>query len=110
MALGIIILLKKKYILFRRWSKKYPISITFYKDALTETTNLTNSSDEEDQTNTEAEVNKIIIEEEETDDDFSQSKDLKEEFSDCQDDMEEIKFKMFIFARTDRQKEDWYQI
>ena len=46
------------------------------------------------------------MEEEETDEDISHSKDI---FEDCLDDGsdENVKMKMFIFARTDRQKEDW---
>lgn len=92
---------------FRRWSKKYPICITFYKDGLTDSITLTNSSDDEEQPTDVEKSNNVIVEEEETDDDLSQSKDLREEFSDCQDESEEVKFKMYIFARTDRQKEDW---
>jgi hypothetical protein len=51
------------------------------------------------------------MEEEETDDELSQSKDSKDIFEDCQDDddSENMKVKLFIFARTDRQKEEWYR-
>ena len=50
------------------------------------------------------------MEEDETDDDISQSKDSKDIFEDCQDidKDEEMKVKIYVFARTDRQKEDWY--
>lgn len=48
-------------------------------------------------------------EEEETDDDLSQSKEMKDVFEESKEEFEDVKHKIFIFARTDRQKEDWYR-
>ena len=47
------------------------------------------------------------MEEDETDDEISQSRDSKDIFEDCRDDEEDLITKLFLFARTDRQKEDW---
>lgn len=95
---------------FRRWSKKYPICVTFEKDTVRESTIIENSSDDEPQA-LDSENDKVILEEEETDEDTSQSRDSKDVFEDCHDeDDDEMKVKMYIFARTDRQKEDWYVI
>ncbi|XP_043464968.1 testis-expressed protein 2 [Leptopilina heterotoma] len=102
----------------RRWSKKYPICITLLKEALIEYNFLKNSSDDETQ-QTENKNDKIIVEaegeqeeedeEEETDDELSQSKEIKDVFEDSKEEFEDLKHKIFIFARTDRQKEDWYR-
>ncbi|XP_014206011.1 testis-expressed protein 2 [Copidosoma floridanum] len=92
----------------RRWSKKYPICVTFEKDCMKENAVVENSSDDEPQP-LDGENDKIIIEEEETDEDVSQSKDARDIFEDCQDDNEEAQLKLYIFARTDRQKEDWFR-
>ncbi|KAL7297907.1 hypothetical protein TKK_0008927 [Trichogramma kaykai] len=91
----------------RRWSKKYPICVTFDKDTVKESILQDNSSDEEPQV-LDIENDKIILEEDETDEDISNSKDV---FEDCQDDAsdEGTKIKLYLFARTDRQKEDWYR-
>ncbi|XP_001604067.1 testis-expressed protein 2 [Nasonia vitripennis] len=93
----------------RRWSKKYPICVTFDKDtALKENSTIDNSSDDEPQL-LDNEKGRIIMEEDETDDDFSQSRDI---FEDCRDEdvnEEEMRVKIYIFARTDRQKEDWFR-
>ena len=91
---------------FRRWSKKYPICITLGKDALTDSSVYKNSSDDESQQN-ENENDKIIMEEDETDDDLSQMKDIRDVFEDSREEIEDVKHKIFVFARTDRQKEDW---
>lgn len=50
------------------------------------------------------------MEEEETDDDLSQSKDINDVFEDSREEIEDVKHKIFVFARTDRQKEDWWAI
>lgn len=67
---------------------------------------LDNSLDD-DSTQTDGDPDKSFIEEEETDDDISLSKDPKDIFVDCRDDEDGTDLRMFIFARTDRQKEDW---
>ncbi|XP_058797231.1 testis-expressed protein 2 [Phymastichus coffea] len=94
----------------RRWSKKYPICITLERDLIKENNLLDNSSDEETQP-LDSEKEKNVMEEEETDDDLSQSKDSKDIYEDCQDEdeNEEFKLKLYLFARTDRQKEDWFR-
>lgn len=98
----------------RRWSKKYPICITLSKEALIECNFLKNKNSSDDESKNE----KIIVEaeeeqeeeeeEEETDDELSQSKETKDVFEDSKEEFEE-KCKIFIFARTDRQKEDWFR-
>ncbi|KAJ8683283.1 hypothetical protein QAD02_019075 [Eretmocerus hayati] len=93
----------------RRWSKKYPICLTLESDTIKESTVIENSSDEEPLP-LEPDSDRLVVEEEETDDDLSQSKD-RDIYEDCRDetDDEETKMKMYIFARTDRQKEDWFR-
>lgn len=78
------------------------------KDIVKENNILDNSSDDEAHA-LDSEKEKNIMEEEETDEDISQSKDSKDIYEDCQDEDEdgEFKLKLYIFARTDRQKEDW---
>ncbi|XP_011300714.1 testis-expressed sequence 2 protein [Fopius arisanus] len=92
----------------RRWSKKYPICITFAPEGIGDSVVIETPSDDELQ-ESEKESHKIIVEEDETDDDVSLSKDLKEVFEDCQDEEDDTTFKVFVFGRTDRQKEDWYR-
>ncbi|XP_011496764.1 PREDICTED: testis-expressed sequence 2 protein [Ceratosolen solmsi marchali] len=103
-------LLPSGLIRLRRWSKKYPICITLEKDTLNDITVIENSSDDEPQ-QIDMEADKMILEEEETDDEHSQSKDSKDIFEDCQDDYEseDMKVKLYVFARTDRQKEEWFR-
>ncbi|XP_008560812.1 testis-expressed protein 2 [Microplitis demolitor] len=91
----------------RRWSKKYPICVTLGREGVVENIALETPSDDELQT--ELEKDKLIVEEDETDDDLSFSKDTKDVFEDCQDDVEDLRSKLFFFGRTDRQKEDWYR-
>ncbi|XP_034939124.1 testis-expressed protein 2 [Chelonus insularis] len=95
----------------RRWSKKYPICVTFAPEGLVESIALEIPSDDDLQT--EAEREKVILEEDETDEDTSLSKDSKDVYEDCRDedddDEENLRIKIFIFGRTDRQKEDWYR-
>ena len=98
--------------------------MTFCKEGVIESVDLNTGSDEESQ-KTDNEKDKTIFEMEEAnveeddedddDDDFSQSKDSKDVFADCRggddddddDDDQKSKFKIYVFARTDRQKEDW---
>lgn len=47
------------------------------------------------------------IDEDEDDDDFSQSKSLRSIYEDCRDNEEVTKCKLYVFARADREKEDW---
>ncbi|XP_020295905.1 testis-expressed protein 2 [Pseudomyrmex gracilis] len=49
------------------------------------------------------------VEEDDDDDDISQSKSLKSIYEDCRDDEEMIKYKLYVFARADREKEDWFR-
>lgn len=91
----------------RRWSKKYPICITFGKEALIDSTSLNEVSEDEFLQKVDVDEDGTIPEEDETDEDLSKdSKDVKDLFEDCSDD-DGSKSKMYIFARTDRQKEDW---
>ncbi|XP_015124219.1 testis-expressed protein 2 [Diachasma alloeum] len=92
----------------RRWSKKYPICITFSPAGIGESILMETPSDDELQ-ESEKERDRIIVEEDETDEDISLSKDVKDVFEDCQDEEDEARFKVFVFGRTDRQKEDWYR-
>ncbi|XP_012271878.1 testis-expressed protein 2 [Orussus abietinus] len=93
----------------RRWSKKYPICVTFGKEALLECTTM-DASLEDETSRADPENETPTLEEEETDEDLSQSRDHREVFRDIDEDEEEDReMKMFIFARADRQKEDWYR-
>lgn len=47
------------------------------------------------------------IDEDEDDDDLSQSKSLRSIYEDCRDNEEVTKYKLYVFARADREKEDW---
>lgn len=47
------------------------------------------------------------IDEDEDDDDLSQSKSIRSIYEDCRDNEEITKCKLYIFARADREKEDW---
>lgn len=47
------------------------------------------------------------MEEDDDDDDLSQSKSLRSIYEDCRDDEEITKYKLYMFARADREKEDW---
>ncbi|KAH0540968.1 testis-expressed protein 2 [Cotesia glomerata] len=91
----------------RRWSKKYPICVTLGREGVVE--NITLETPSDDELLTETEKDKLIVEEDETDDDLSFSKDTKDVFEDCHDDVEDLRSKLFFFGRTDRQKEDWYR-
>ncbi|XP_012268551.2 testis-expressed protein 2 [Athalia rosae] len=93
----------------RRWSKKYPICITFGKDALIENCSLNEITDDQFLERTEVDDDGTIHEEDETDEDLSKdSKDPKEVFEDSSEESTS-KSNMYIFARTDRQKEDWFR-
>lgn len=97
----------KLFYLFRRWSKKYPICITFCKDALIDSVSMNESSEDEFLQKVDVDEDGTIHEEDETDDDISKSsKDPKDVFEDCSEE-DGLKSNMYIFARTDRQKEDW---
>ncbi|XP_035725054.1 testis-expressed protein 2-like [Vespa mandarinia] len=119
----------------RRWSKKYPICITIEKGALIENVALKDCHNKE--TNTIKHSKKIIEEDtenqldkkkdkdeddkqieqeaedeiddeddgDETDEDSTHTRTLRNSFIDDQNDI----CKLFIFARADRQKEDWYR-
>jgi len=131
------------FVIYRRWSKKYPICITMDRIALVDSgmlndwinlekdsfedekknaqTENTAQGDEEttlaDETKSEDEDSKfeflkdneddeLKIEEDDDDDDVSQSKSVKSIYEDCRDD-EVTKCKLYVFARADREKEDW---
>lgn len=49
------------------------------------------------------------IDEDEDDDDLSQSKSLRSIYEDCRDNEEVTKYKLYVFARADREKEDWFR-
>ncbi|XP_066589393.1 testis-expressed protein 2 [Prorops nasuta] len=107
MADAVVNLLPEGLIRRRRWSKKYPICITFQEESLTENTALKESSDEELLGDHSSDT---IAEEEETDDDISQAKSTKDASDDSREDTDEDSTsKLYIFARTDREKEDWYR-
>lgn len=53
------------------------------------------------------EEEELKIDEDEDEDDISQSKSLRSIYEDCRDDEEITKCKMYVFARADREKEDW---
>lgn len=137
--------LNKKYCLYRRWSKKYPICITMDYGALIESAILNESMDfekesfedekkstqiegtnQKDEENTLGEETKneedeeskwrifnaneeeeLKLYEDEDDDDLSQSKSISSIYEDCRDDEEITKCKLYVFARADREKEDW---
>lgn len=47
------------------------------------------------------------INEDEDDDDLSQSKSIRSVYEDCRDEEEITKWRLYVFARADREKEDW---
>lgn len=49
----------------------------------------------------------LKIDEDDDEDDISQSKSLRSIYEDCRDDEEITKCKLYMFARADREKEDW---
>lgn len=51
----------------------------------------------------------LKIDEDEDDDDLSQSKSLRSIYEDCRDNEEITKSKLYVFARADREKEDWFR-
>lgn len=53
------------------------------------------------------EEDEFKIDEDEDDDDLSQSKSLRSIYEDCRDNEEGTKCKLYVFARADREKEDW---
>lgn len=53
------------------------------------------------------EEEELKVDEDEDEDDLSQSKSLRSIYEDCRDDEEITKYKMYVFARADREKEDW---
>lgn len=131
MSLNITILL------YRRWSKKYPICITIEKGALIENVALKDCHNKE--TNTIKHSKKIIEEDtenqldkkkdkdeddkqieqeaedeiddeddgDETDEDSTHTRTLRNSFTDHSENDQNDICKLFIFARADRQKEDW---
>lgn len=53
------------------------------------------------------EEEELKVDENEDEDDLSQSKSLRSIYEDCHDDEEITKCKLYVFARADREKEDW---
>lgn len=53
------------------------------------------------------EEDEFKIDEDEDDDDISQSKSIRSIYEDCRDNEEVTKCKLYMFARADREKEDW---
>ncbi|XP_012214701.1 testis-expressed protein 2 [Linepithema humile] len=47
--------------------------------------------------------------EDEDDDDLSQSKSIRSVYEDCRDEEEITKCRLYVFARADREKEDWFR-
>ncbi|XP_047348811.1 testis-expressed protein 2 [Vespa velutina] len=123
----------------RRWSKKYPICITIEKGALIENVALkdchnkeTNTikhskkiieedtenqldkkkDKDEDDKQIEQEAEDEIDDEDdgdETDEDSTHTRTLRNSFTDHSENDQNDICKLFIFARADRQKEDWYR-
>ncbi|XP_044008586.1 testis-expressed protein 2 [Aphidius gifuensis] len=97
----------------RRWSKKYPICVTFNREGIVENVIIDSPSDDEDN-NIDKDKDKIIIDknddiDDDDGDDDDTTKDLNDIFEDCEDEDDCARLKIFIFGRTDRQKEDWYR-
>lgn len=61
----------------------------------------------DDELGYDLEKDKVAVDTDDNDIDSSASKDLKDIFEDCEDDEDIARSKIFIFGRTDRQKEDW---
>ncbi|XP_072745590.1 testis-expressed protein 2 [Anoplolepis gracilipes] len=55
------------------------------------------------------EEDELKIDEDEDDDDLSQSKSLRSIYEDCRDNEEVTKCRLYVFARADREKEDWFR-
>ncbi|KAL0125179.1 hypothetical protein PUN28_004368 [Cardiocondyla obscurior] len=55
------------------------------------------------------EEDEFKIDEDEDDDDLSQSKSSRSIYEDCRDNEEVTKCKLYVFARADREKEDWFR-
>ncbi|KYM97883.1 PREDICTED: testis-expressed sequence 2 protein [Cyphomyrmex costatus] len=55
------------------------------------------------------EEDEFKIDDDEDDDDFSQSKSIRSIYEDCRDNEETSKCKLYVFARADREKEDWFR-
>ncbi|XP_077254971.1 testis-expressed protein 2 [Temnothorax americanus] len=55
------------------------------------------------------EEDEFKIDEDEDDDDLSQSKSIRSIYEDCRDNEEANKCKLYVFARADREKEDWFR-
>lgn len=91
----------------RRWSKKYPICVTFNREGIVENVIIDSPSDDDDNNNNDKD--KIIIDNNDDidDDDDDTTKDSNDIFEDCEDEDDCARLKIFIFGRTDRQKEDW---
>lgn len=53
------------------------------------------------------EEDEFKLDEDEDEDDLSQSKSLRSIYEDCRDNEEATKCKLYMFARADREKEDW---
>lgn len=53
------------------------------------------------------EEDEFKIDEDDDDDDLSQSKSIRSIYEDCRDNDEDTKCKLYVFARADREKEDW---
>lgn len=53
------------------------------------------------------EEDEFKLDEDEDDDDLSQSKSIRSIYEDCRDNEEVTKCKLYVFARADREKEDW---
>ncbi|XP_011883282.1 PREDICTED: testis-expressed sequence 2 protein [Vollenhovia emeryi] len=55
------------------------------------------------------EEDEFKVDEDEDDDDLSQSKSIRSIYEDCRDNEEAAKCKLYVFARADREKEDWFR-
>lgn len=67
----------------------------------------TKSEDEDSRLEYFNEEDEFKIDEDEDDEDLSQSKSIRSVYEDCRDNEEISKCKLYVFARADREKEDW---
>lgn len=69
----------------------------------------TKSEDEDSRLEYFNEEDEFKIDEDDDDDDFSQSKSIRSIYEDCRDNEEATKCRLYVFARADREKEDWFR-
>lgn len=69
----------------------------------------TKSEDEDSRLEYFNEEDEFKIDEDEDDEDLSQSKSIRSVYEDCRDNEEISKCKLYVFARADREKEDWFR-